>query len=171
MSEEWRAVPGWEGEYAISSEGRVKSLARNPEGRPGVGLNLRAKILPGSINKFGYVTVALCRNNKRHYRLVHRLVLVAFVGPCPDGMEGCHYDGDPSNNALSNLRWDTRSANTYDRVRHGTHHAARKTECKNGHPFDVGNTYLAPNGTRACRTCRISAKERYLNRRMNRVAA
>lgn len=52
---------------------------------------------------------------------VHRLVLEAFVGPCPDGMEGCHDpDPNPSNNAISNLRWDTKKANQADRVRHGT---------------------------------------------------
>lgn len=50
---------------------------------------------------------------------VHVLVLEAFVGPRPDGMEGCHNDGDPSNNRLSNLRWDTPLANWSDRRKHG----------------------------------------------------
>lgn len=50
---------------------------------------------------------------------VHRLVLLAFVGPCPEGMEGCHNDGNPHNNALSNLRWDSDKANQADRERHG----------------------------------------------------
>lgn len=31
---------------------------------------------------------------------------------------------------------------------------ARKTECKRGHPFDAVNTYVAPNGNRACKECR-----------------
>ncbi len=53
-------------------------------------------------------------------RFVHRLVLEAFVGPCPKGMECCHNDGDPTNNNLSNLRWDTRKANSADRKKHGT---------------------------------------------------
>jgi hypothetical protein len=51
--------------------------------------------------------------------LVHRLVLEAFVGPCPEGMEACHNNGDPADNRLENLRWDTRSANAKDKVRHG----------------------------------------------------
>ncbi len=38
----------------------------------------------------------------------------------PDGLEGCHGDRDPSNNHLSNLRWDTRVSNTEDAIRHGT---------------------------------------------------
>lgn len=47
-------------------------------------------------------------------------MLEAFVGPCPDGMECCHEDGNPGNNALSNLRWGTTRDNQADRVRHGT---------------------------------------------------
>jgi len=53
-------------------------------------------------------------------RQVHRLVLDAFVGPCPDGLEACHLDGDAGNNRVSNLRWDTSKANTDDMRRHGT---------------------------------------------------
>ena len=48
-------------------------------------------------------------------RGVHTLVLEAFRGPCPPGMEACHFpDPDKSNNHLDNLRWDTRSENHHD---------------------------------------------------------
>jgi HNH endonuclease len=50
---------------------------------------------------------------------VHRLVLETFVGPCPEGHITCHSDGNPSNNRLTNLRWDTPKANSDDRVAHG----------------------------------------------------
>lgn len=52
--------------------------------------------------------------------LVHRLVLTAFVGTCPEGMECCHNDGNPSNNRVENLRWDTHAENQRDRNKHGT---------------------------------------------------
>lgn len=51
---------------------------------------------------------------------VARLILEAFVGPCPEGLEACHYDGDCTNNALKNLRWDTHIENEKDKERHGT---------------------------------------------------
>ncbi|RUU22663.1 HNH endonuclease [Mesorhizobium sp. M7A.F.Ca.AU.002.06.1.1] len=51
---------------------------------------------------------------------VHLLVLEAFVGPRPDGLEGCHNDGNPDNNRLDNLRWDTPESNQADRIAHGT---------------------------------------------------
>ena len=52
-------------------------------------------------------------------RYVHRLVLEAFAGPCPDGLECLHDDGDTSNNRATNLRWGNRVENTADKIRHG----------------------------------------------------
>lgn len=73
------------------------------------------------VSKRGYSRVSLrSKENPKGRRLIHRLVLEAFVGPCPVGMEACHGDGNPRNNRLSNLRWDTKKANQADRIRHGT---------------------------------------------------
>jgi hypothetical protein len=73
------------------------------------------------MNSTGRLLVCLHENGKRKEHKVHRLVLEAFVGPCPLGMEACHYpDRDPTNNHVENLRWDTPSANQLDAVRHGT---------------------------------------------------
>ncbi len=51
---------------------------------------------------------------------VGRLVLEAWFGFCPEGMECCHNDGDTYNNTLENLRWDTHKANMQDAVKHGS---------------------------------------------------
>jgi hypothetical protein len=65
---------------------------------------------------------------------VHRLVLEAFVGPCPDGMEARHLSGDPADNRLENLEWGTRADNRADIDRHGrqfrgeTHPGVKLTE-------------------------------------------
>jgi HNH endonuclease len=64
---------------------------------------------------------------------IHTLVLNAFIGPCPPGLEGCHWDDDGTNNKLENLRWDTHSANVLDSVRNGTH--ARLSGEENGSAF------------------------------------
>ena len=68
-----------------------------------------------------YLSVALFdEQGRRSNHMVHRLILEAFVGPCPEGMEACHNDGDPENNRPENLRWDTRAENCRDKIRHGT---------------------------------------------------
>jgi len=54
----------------------------------------------------------------RTYR-VHRLILEAFVGPCPSGMQCRHLDGDSLNNRLDNLCWGTQKENADDAARHG----------------------------------------------------
>ena len=67
-----------------------------------------------------YTQVVLCKQGKPFCRRVHRLMLEAFVGKCPKGMEACHNDGNPLNNNLANLRWGTRRENQMDRKIHGT---------------------------------------------------
>lgn len=72
------------------------------------------------IDNIGRCNVALrdCAG-KVHNKRVHRLVLEAFIGECPDNMECCHNDGNASNNLLSNLRWDTSKSNKDDLRKHG----------------------------------------------------
>ncbi|MBY0457661.1 MAG: HNH endonuclease [Gemmataceae bacterium] len=72
------------------------------------------------VRRDGRLSISLRREGHTKHFQIHRLVLLAFVGPCPPGMEGCHGDGNPLNNNRENLRWDTSKANHADAVRHGT---------------------------------------------------
>ncbi len=77
--------------------------------------------LRGRVVRGGYLQVALYRDGKPTFRYVHNLVLEAFVGPRPKGMEACHApDNDRTNNAINNLRWGTPKSNGEDKVKHGT---------------------------------------------------
>jgi len=49
----------------------------------------------------------------------HVLVLEAFIGKRPDGMDACHADCNRSNNHIANLRWDTRKNNIHDSIKAG----------------------------------------------------
>jgi hypothetical protein len=72
--------------------------------------------------RHGYLYVCLKAQGRGIQYLVHRLVLEAFVGPRPPGMECRHFpDRNPANNRLENLSWGTRAENAQDRIRHGTH--------------------------------------------------
>lgn len=114
MKEIWKDIPGYEGLYRVSSLGNVKSLH--------VYRGSTERILkPNTIDKFGYQQVELRKNGKRKCSLIHRLVLQTFVGPCPDGMEGCHKDSNPKNNKLNNLKWDTPKNNVQDILFRGNH--------------------------------------------------
>lgn len=160
--ESWLPVLGYEGLYEVSNFGRVKSLDRTKTNRWGEyvmpGRVLRSAVVPGE-----YPIVALTKDGKIKSRRVHLLVLESFVGPRPTGMFACHNDGDATNSHLSNLRWDTASANTYDKIRHGTHTQAAQTHCRRGHPLGGpdANVQVRPNGRRRCRICEnVNAKRR-----------
>jgi hypothetical protein len=176
--EQWRAVVGFEGLYEVSDEGRVKSLARVTAngGRP---YRIQERILKPRRDPGGRLFVTLYTQGDEPARLrahqprIHVLVLEAFVGPCPPGAETCHFDDNNENNGLENLRWDSHSANEYDKVRNGNDHNAIKTECKHGHAFTPENTVLRPskNGGfwRQCRECmRIANREAQRARRAAR---
>lgn len=147
--EKWKPIPGFENWYEVSNLGRVKSL-RTSNGQP-------ARILRQNVKHLGYRSVCLYRGNShQNRRMVHRLVLSAFVGECPDGYVACHRNGDASDNRLQNLYWGSVSENQLDAVRHGTHRHAKKTHCPSGHPYDEENTrhYRGGRYCRACQRCR-----------------
>jgi hypothetical protein len=68
----------------------------------------------------GYSYIKVCDRKVRIYSTLQEMILTAFVGPRPEGKECCHNDGNPRNNRLSNLRWDTHQANIADKKIHGT---------------------------------------------------
>lgn len=163
-TEEWRWVVGLEGMLEVSDRGRIRSLPRrDAAGRPRSG-----KFLRGRTGSYGHRSVTFMVGHRQIHIAVHRAVLEAFVGPCPPGMECCHNDGDPTNNHVSNLRWDTHAANMADRARHGTHASRRRTECPHGHPYDEANTYVCKRGSRSCRACGRSRSQAYSQKKRPR---
>ena len=165
MSEiEWRPVPGWGDYYEVSNRGEVRSLDRVTT----AGQHLKGRIRTPNLRKDGYQMFAFYRGSARSSITVHRLVMLAFVGPCPEGQEVCHRNGVRHDNRLENLYYGTRSENNYDKRAHGTDHNASKTHCKYGHEFSPDNTYLRPEGGRRCRRCQAN---RYAQRSAGRAAA
>lgn len=114
-SEEWRPVPDFSG-YEVSNLGRVRSWLKS--GGRG-GLSSIPAILKPAIIRDGRLRITPRRDGKTYSVAIHRLVLSAFVGQCPDGMQACHYDDNCTNNRLVNLRWDTLEANLADQARNG----------------------------------------------------
>jgi hypothetical protein len=145
--ENWKPVAGAAGRYEVSDQGRVKSLVGRKE----------RLLKPGVHPRSGHrlVSLAIERGTAKAF-WVHRLVLEAFVGPCPAEREACHNDGDPGNNNVGNLRWGTRSENRKDSVNHGTHQHAKKTHCPQGHAYD--RVYTRRTGPKAGATFRACSR-------------
>jgi len=113
MGKIWKAIPGFEG-YEVARFGKVRS--HNSQ----YGTRKTPRILKPSIDSCGYAHIGLFRNSVRFSRTVHQLVLEVFVGPRPEGYQCCHNDGNPSNNHINNLRWDSAKNNSIDKTKHGT---------------------------------------------------
>jgi hypothetical protein len=121
----FKEVSGFPG-YRVGDDGSVWSRWRRGGRTHGYILSDVWRLLVGGIDRDGYHKLILCAGGKRRHVRAAILVLEAFVGPCPAGMESCHEDGDNTNDRLSNLRWDTHLNNIRDKRRHGTHQTGEK---------------------------------------------
>lgn len=136
-TEQWRDIEGYEN-YQVSSLGGIRSC-----------IGGRIRLLKIQNNR-GYGSIQLGAGGGTRY--LHKFVTEAFLGPCPEGMEVDHIDGDRANNRIDNLRYLTHAENMIAR-RERTH------VCYKGHPC-AGNEYWH-RGRRTCRTCaRITDNKR-----------
>ena len=103
--ERWLPVVGFEGWYEVSDMGHVRRVGR------------LAYLKPTTCH--GYYSVCLSVQARPSRHILHRLVLTAFSGPCPDGMEAAHYNGIKTDNRIENLRWASHRENVEDNHRLG----------------------------------------------------
>lgn len=120
----WKDIPGYEGYYQASDQGRIKSLARATPTRNRWGpciYRQREKVIAGRIDEYGYRRMSLCVAGRRKDEFAHKLVTLAFHGLAPEGCDQvAHYNGDKQDNRPPNLRWASAADNARDKVRHGT---------------------------------------------------
>ena len=107
-----------------------------------------------------YKHTILCKGDGEFVHLVHRLVLETFVGPCPEGLECRHLDGNELNNNLDNLAWGTKAEQIEDKKRHGTFDNSGQLPGE-GHWNNklteqqaIEIRTRAKNGERPCRLCK-----------------
>jgi hypothetical protein len=122
--ENWRDVVGYEGHYEVSDLGRVRSLGRvisRVMSDGSVQHQNRPERILAQFDNHGtwYPRVTLTVDHQKKTVSVHTLVLEAFVGPAPKGMECRHLDGSFLNNSLNNLEWGTHLENEADKLLHG----------------------------------------------------
>lgn len=112
LAEEWRVCPGFPN-YSVSNTGRVKRTGRTSGARPGM-------ILKGQLSSHGYTRVGVCRNRKKFFCSVHRLVAFAFIGDPPEGKTQVnHLNGIKTDNRVENLEWASPEDDLIHRMRTG----------------------------------------------------
>ena len=142
MNTERRPIPG-HAPYEVDALGTVYGQQKRP-------------LRPSPNRPNGYLAVPMTVDNRQIRRYIHHMVLLAFVGPRPDGMEIRHLNGNCQDNRLVNLRYGTHTENAEDQRRHGTQ-ASPRNECPRGHDMSGSNVIHGrkPNGKprRQCRQC------------------
>ena len=114
MIEIWKSIPGFPG-YEVSNKGRLRSYKRpGSHDRAWKIMNTPQRILKTQKHQQGYQVTRLSLNGKLISVRVARLVMLAFVGPCPEGMEVCHNNNVNDDDRLTNLRYDTHTKNLRD---------------------------------------------------------
>jgi len=122
VTEQWRAVPGWEGRYEVSDLGRVRSLRRGNRWH-GDGLRPEPRVRRKHVSPGGYAIVDLWHRERVEWWHISHLVLLAFVGPRPGPAplwQAAHLNGDQTDNRPANLRWVTCTENNRHKIAHGT---------------------------------------------------
>lgn len=106
--EVWRPVrkDGEEYPYEVSNRGRIR-------------WSKSKRIMAPSVNQHGYIQTILHKNGQRTNVLLHRLVLEAFIGPCPEKYQANHINGVKTDNRPENLQWVTGRANSLHAIRSG----------------------------------------------------
>ena len=108
MSVEWRDIAGYEGKYQVSNDGRIFSVKSQV-------------VLKPRKCRQGYLRVGLRHKSENPKTLmIHKAVVLAFIGETPDGLMIRHKDGNKENNRSNNFEFGTNQENQLDRVKQGT---------------------------------------------------
>lgn len=131
-AESWKPVPSFPG-LEVSDLGNARSYwdrVWTGRGCGRIAIESPRPIVP-FLSSRGYAVIRYADEGGVQRTLqMHRLVLTAFKGPCPEGMEGCHRDGTRTNSRLDNLYWGTRGDNCLDTVVHGRNRKVKLTQAQ-----------------------------------------
>lgn len=101
-------IPGYEGSYQATSDGRIYSLLTNKflvGGKKSKRKHGKRTLLP-----YHYVNLRI--NGRPQRRYVHRLIMLAFKGEMPKDCQCVmHINDDPEDNRLLNLKYGSHSDN------------------------------------------------------------
>lgn len=115
MEEIFKDVPEYEGLYAVGDFGTI--VRRECVTRNAVATWKSPERLIKPTLSRGYMVVNLWKNNSYDRFLVHRLVMLSFVGPSTLSVD--HINGEKTDNRLVNLEYVTLRENTLRQIASG----------------------------------------------------
>ena len=105
--EVWLSMPS-DSRYEVSNLGNVRN-------------KLTGRIRKPSTTPTGYKVIVITLKHKKHKGVyVHREVMAAFKGACPEGFQVSHINGNNTDNRLSNICYETPIENMKRKKIHGT---------------------------------------------------
>lgn len=112
IEEIWKDIPGYEGLYQVSNNGKIKSISHQTKNNPNGGVRMTmGRTLSLYKMPNGYLQVQLSKNEKRRKLYVHRLVAIAFLHNERNFSDVNHIDGNKNNNCVENLEWCSHRSN------------------------------------------------------------
>jgi len=128
--EEWKDIPGYEGIYQASTNGRI----RTAEGKTTWTAKHGTRVWKQRIMKQKFMTrkgterkdarICLWKDGTCKTLLVSRVVALTWCAGYADGLTVNHIDGNPENNRAENLEW----VSLADNIRLGFENGLYKTQ-------------------------------------------
>lgn len=152
-----RDIPGYEGLYAVTEDGRVWSHPKKTQvgSNGGVRTDGGRWLNPIRVTKrTAHLRVYLHTNGKTSGLLIHRAVALSYI-PNPQGLPHInHKDGDPTNNRVENLEWCDAAANARHAVANGLTKMPKQSGAANSQSklteHDVRSMRVAHAGGESC---------------------
>jgi hypothetical protein len=109
-NEIWKPVKDYDGLYEISNLGRLKKLSYTYNS-PFLGIvEVKEKIISGA-KKDGYRQALLFKDGKSKFKMIHRLVAIAFLKYDKNRLFINHKNLIKNDNRVENLEWVTTQEN------------------------------------------------------------
>ena len=126
----WKDIPGYEGIYQISNNGKIKSIPHVIKANQNGGMRVTKEYVKTTyVGWHGYVWVSLCKNGKSKTYSIHRLVALTFIENPNKFPAVNHIDGNKENNCIENLEWCTIHENQMHASKNGLLPKSKKVMC------------------------------------------